>query len=59
MLAHFNDPVSGHTVLALANNQFQIVKIKKTQIVQSGMTTFHLFDETVRERATTVETINK
>jgi hypothetical protein len=59
VLAHFDDPKPGGTSLPAVSSQYQVVKVSRTQIAQTGDITFKLFDETGQERATTVETINK
>jgi hypothetical protein len=56
-LAHFDDGAA--TVMPLSSSQYQIIKIKRTQ-VQSGEYVFSLLGESGTERATsTITIVNK
>ena len=62
VLAHFNDPPPPGvtlTVLPATSSQYQVVKISRTQLTQSGAITFSLLDETGYERATIEDIITK
>ena len=59
LLAHFNDFIPKATSLPSTNSQYRAVKIHRSQIMQPGLTTFILFDETGDERARTTAEIIK
>jgi len=65
VLAHFsdrrlvqNDPWLGQSELPAAHNQFQLIKIDRTQLVQP-VTNFYLSDEAGYLRATTAVKITR
>ena len=51
ILAHFDDFTITKTYDELNNSQYQITKINKTNLAQTGAITFQLLDETGKERA--------
>jgi hypothetical protein len=57
ILAHFDDFTITKTYNELNNSQYQITKINKTNLSQTGEITFQLLDETGKERATTTVNI--
>ena len=57
ILAHFDDFTITKTYDELNNSQYQITKINKTNLAQTGAITFQLLDETGKERATTTVNI--
>jgi len=58
LVAHFNDVIPTGTSLPVFSSQYQVVKIGRSQITQTGAITFKLLDETGNERATTTIEIN-
>ena len=57
ILAHFDDFTITKTYNELNNSQYQIIKINKTNLSQTGEITFQLLDETGTERAVVTATI--
>ncbi|MFH0941917.1 MAG: hypothetical protein V1823_02700, partial [Chloroflexota bacterium] len=58
VVAHFNDRTEGYS-LSAENSQYQVVKISRTQITQSGVITFRLLDEKGNERARVTSNLDK
>jgi len=57
ILAHFDDFTITKTYNELNNSQYQITKINKTNLSQTGEITFRLLDESGKERAVATATI--
>lgn len=57
ILAHFDDFTITKTYNELNNSQYQITKINKTNLSQTGEITFQLLDESGKERAVATATI--
>lgn len=57
VIARFNDP-NEELASAFENSQYEAVKIARRQVVQPGVITFKLLDETGKERARTTYQLN-
>jgi hypothetical protein len=58
VIAHFNEYEKGQVILPSYSSYYEVVKIRRDQITQSGTITFKLLDEKGKERARTTAELN-